>query len=105
MSAAEQPQRLRPGRSITVRDIDQIAGPASPHFALQLRERIGRLIRGLPHADPAWIAGRRRMAELKLLAETGEVRGEPPAPDLPPLPTLALPASLSTSPRGLPRTL
>ena len=103
MSAAEQPQRLRPGRRITARDVDQIAGPATPHFALQLRERIGRVIRGLPHADPACIAGERRMAELELLAWTGEVRGEPPVPDLPPLPSLALRAPLSDSRGGLAR--
>src|SRR5438270_25245 len=40
MSQAEHPDRLRPGREVTVDDVRQLMGASTPHFALQLRERI-----------------------------------------------------------------
>ena len=46
MSQAEHPDRLRPGREVTVEDVRQLMGASTPHFALQLRERIRALIRG-----------------------------------------------------------
>ena len=48
MSGAEHPDRLRDTHDVTVEDIRQLMGASTPHFALQLRERIRRLIRGLP---------------------------------------------------------
>ena len=48
MSQAEHPDRLRPERQVTVEDVRQLMGASTPHFALQLRERIRALIRGLP---------------------------------------------------------
>ena len=47
MSESERPDRLS-GREITVEDIRALAGPATPHFALQIRNRIQRLIAPLP---------------------------------------------------------
>ena len=47
MSQAEHPDRLRDGRRVTVDDVRQLMGASTPHFALQLRERIRALIRGL----------------------------------------------------------
>ena len=35
-------------REPTIRDIDALVGPATPHFAYQLRARIRELIEGLP---------------------------------------------------------
>jgi hypothetical protein len=90
MAEAEQPERLLPDRQITEDDVRTLAGAASPHFALQLRARIGRLIARLGPEDPAWLAGIDAMAALERLAVAGEVRGEPSSPDLPPLPSLAL---------------
>jgi hypothetical protein len=99
MAEQEQPERLRPDRPVTVEDIRQLAGPATPHFALQIRSRIRRLIADLQPDDPARIEGERQIALLELLAHADEFRGEPPAPDLPPRPSLALDA---VQPRGLP---
>jgi hypothetical protein len=76
MAQAEQPERLRPDRPVTVDDVRQLMGSSTPHFALQLRNRIARLISGLPPDDPARLLGEQEIARLELLAFTGEVRGE-----------------------------
>jgi hypothetical protein len=74
MAHAEQPERLR--REVTVDDVRQLMGSSTPHFALQLRNRIERLIAGLPPDDPARRLGEQEIARLERLAFTGEVRGE-----------------------------
>jgi hypothetical protein len=74
MAQAEQPERLR--RPVTVDDVRQLMGSSTPHFALQLRNRIARLIEGLAPDDPARQIGEQEIARLELLAFTGEVRGE-----------------------------
>jgi hypothetical protein len=74
MAQAEQPERLR--REVTVDDVRQLMGSSTPHFALQLRNRIERLIGGLPPDDPARRLGEQEIARLESLAFTGEVRGE-----------------------------
>ena len=89
MSEAEHPDRLRPGREVTVDDVRQLMGASTPHFALQLRERIRRLIRDLPAEHPARQQGEREIARLDKLAIAGEVRGHGPEPGLEPLPSLA----------------
>ena len=48
MSQAEHPDRTAPGHAVTVEDVRQLMGASTPHFALQLRERIRALIRNLP---------------------------------------------------------
>ena len=47
MAEAEQPQRLRPHHQVTVDDVRQLMGASTPHFALQLRNRIAKLIEPL----------------------------------------------------------
>lgn len=89
MSQAEHPDRLRPEREITVDDVRQLMGASTPHFALQLRERIRRLVAGLPADHPARIEGEREIARLNRLALAGEVRGEPDRPDMAPLASVA----------------
>jgi len=75
MSEAERPDRLS-GREITVDDIRALAGPATPHFSLQIRNRIERLIAGLPADHPARVEGERQIARLTELARhSGEPRG------------------------------
>jgi len=76
MSEAERPDRLAPGRRATVDDVRALAGPATPHFALQIRNRVGRLIESLPSDDPVRIEGERQIARLERLADhSGEPRG------------------------------
>lgn len=89
MSQAEHPDRLRPGHDVTVEDVRQLMGASTPHFALQLRERIRRLIRDLPADHPARAEGEREIARLDALAQVGEVRGEPAKPDMATLASVA----------------
>ena len=76
MAEAEQPERLRPQHRVTVEDVRQLMGASTPHFALQLRNRIRKLIAPLPPEDPARVEGEREVARLDRIAFTGEVRGE-----------------------------
>jgi hypothetical protein len=79
MSEAERPDRLAPGRRVTIEDIRALAGPATPHFALQIRNRIRRLIVDLPPDDPVRIEGERHITRLEHLAQhSGEPRGVGP---------------------------
>lgn len=75
MAEAEQPHRLRPGHSVSVDDVRQLMGASTPHFALQLRNRIAKLIADLAPDDPARRLGEQEIARLDRLAFTGEVRG------------------------------
>jgi hypothetical protein len=76
MSEAENPELLGSPRPITAEDIRALAGASTPHFALQVRNRIRRLIEPLPKDDPARREGERKIAELEELAEhSGDPRG------------------------------
>jgi hypothetical protein len=84
MAEAEQPERMRPDRQVTVDDVRQLMGSSTPHFSLQIRNRIALLIDGLPEDDPARRLGLREIARLEQLAVHGETRGEgEPLPTLP----------------------
>ncbi len=88
MSEAEHPDRLSPGREVTLDDVRQLMGASTPHFALQLRERIRKLIRDLPPDHPARLEGEQEIASLDRLAFAGEIRGHGPEEDLDRLPSL-----------------
>jgi hypothetical protein len=88
VSEAEQPARLQAGREVTVEDVRELMGASTPHFALQLRNRIAKLIRGLPPDHPARIEGEREIERLDGLAVLGETRGDVEPDDLDPLPSL-----------------
>jgi hypothetical protein len=75
MASMEQPQRLRQDYKVSEDDIRQLMGASTPHFALQIRDRITRLIAPLPPGDPARALGEQEIARLSRLAFTGEVRG------------------------------
>jgi len=80
MSEAERPDRLDPSRDVTVEDIRALVGPSTPHFALQTRNRIERLIAALPEGHPARVEGERQIARLADLAfHSGDPRGRGPA--------------------------
>jgi hypothetical protein len=75
MSESENPQLLGGGKEITVEDIRALAGPVTPHFSLQVRNRIRRLIEPLPAGHPARTEGERQIARLEALAQhSGEPR-------------------------------
>jgi hypothetical protein len=76
MAQAEQPERLRAQYQVSVDDVRQLMGASTPHFALQLRNRIRTLIAGLPADDPARRLGEQEIARLERLGVTGEIRGE-----------------------------
>jgi hypothetical protein len=86
VSQAEHPDRVQ--REVTVEDVRALFGASTPHFALQLRNRIARLIADLPPDHRARIEGEREIARLTALGFTGEVRGHPGEEGLPPLPSV-----------------
>jgi hypothetical protein len=73
VSEFEQPDRLR--REPTLEDVRQLMGASTPHFALQLRNRIRTLIEELPADHPARVEGEREIARLEELAYGSERRG------------------------------
>ena len=88
MSESEHPDRLQADHETTVEDVRQLMGASTPHFALQLRERIRALIRDLPAGHPARVEGEREIARLDKIAFVGEVRGHIAESGLTPLPSL-----------------
>ena len=52
MSEAENPELLGDAHEVTAEDIRALAGASTPHFALQVRNRIRRLIEPLPPDAP-----------------------------------------------------
>jgi hypothetical protein len=79
------PSRVQ--REPTVEDVKQLMGASTPHFALQIRNRIKTLIADLPPDHPARQLGEREIARLTRLASDGEERSE--ILDLPKMPSLA----------------
>jgi hypothetical protein len=88
MSQAEHPDRIAADHEVTVEDVRQLMGASTPHFALQLRERIRKLIRGLPEDHPARLEGEREIVRLDEIAYLGEVRGQPAEGGMVPLPSV-----------------
>ncbi|HLH15167.1 MAG TPA: hypothetical protein VKV16_10295 [Solirubrobacteraceae bacterium] len=99
MSQAEDPRRLArkdAAEQVTVEDVRQLMGASTPHFALQLRNRIANLIAGLPAEHPARKEGEREIARLRRLGFEGETRGEGANDGERALPSL----DLAAAPRG-----
>ena len=87
MSSRERPDRLAPEHRVTVDDVRELVGAATPHFALQIRDRVANLIGGLAPDDPARVEGERAIARLRRLADEGQGSGhvsdnEQPLPSL-----------------------
>src|SRR5712672_2226751 len=74
VSEYEMPSRLR--REPTVEDVEQLMGASTPHFALQIRNRMKALIADLPADHPARRLGEREIARLDRLAVDGEERSD-----------------------------
>jgi hypothetical protein len=73
VSEFENPERL--AREPTVEDVRELMGASTPHFALQIRNRIRTLIEDLPPDHPARIDGEREIERLDRIAVEGEQRG------------------------------
>ncbi|HEX8688849.1 MAG TPA: hypothetical protein VF729_01240 [Solirubrobacterales bacterium] len=75
MSEAENPALLGAAHEVSAEDIRALAGASTPHFALQVRNRVRRLIEPLPPGHPARVEGERKIAQLEELAKhSGEPR-------------------------------
>lgn len=96
MSQAESPERIehRQEGTVSVEDVRALMGASTPHFALQLRNRIARLVADLPSGDPARVEGEREISRLQELGLSGETRGEPGADGERALPSLSLTGGL-----------
>jgi len=82
MSEAENPDRLaraEQSHGVSVEDVRELMGASTPHFA--------------PPDHPARLEGEHEIARLERLGLVGEVRGEGPHYDEPPLPSLDLAAA------------
>jgi hypothetical protein len=74
-------------REPTIEDVIQLMGASTPHFALQIRNRLKALIAPLPAGHPARVLGEQEIARLDRLARDGEERSD--LLDLPKMPSLA----------------
>jgi len=55
-------------RTPTRDDVDALVGPATPHFAMQVRARVRELISDLPEDDQARLYGEEQIVMLERLA-------------------------------------
>jgi siroheme synthase (precorrin-2 oxidase/ferrochelatase) len=71
-----------PRMAATTRDeIDALVGPATPHFAYQLRARIEELVKDLPEDDEIRRYGEAQMARLDRLGHaSSKAEHSPPEP-------------------------
>jgi hypothetical protein len=89
MSEVESPTRSASQHHVTVEDVRQLMGASTPHFALQLRNRIAKLIAPLTIDDPARILGQAEIDRLERLGVEGERRGGDAQDGQRPLPSLS----------------
>jgi len=73
VSEFERADRMQ--REPTIEDVRQLMGASTPHFALQIRNRIRNLVGSLPEDHPARIEGEREIARLDGIALGSERRG------------------------------
>ena len=67
--------RVEPTRD----DVDELVGPATPHFAMQLRARVRALVRELPEDHPVRRYANEKIALLERLAYASSKAEEGPA--------------------------
>ena len=65
-------------REPTRDDVDRLVGPATPHFAYQLRARVRELIMDLPENDPVRRYGEEQMELLDRLGHASSKAEEGP---------------------------
>ena len=66
----------------TIDDIEALVGPATPHFAFQIRARVRELIADLPADDPVRRVGEAKIAMLENLGHASS-KAENDAPEEP----------------------
>ena len=66
----------------TADEIEALVGPATPHFAFQIRARVRELIAGLPEGDPVRRLGEEKIAMLDDLGHASS-KAEGDAPEEP----------------------
>ena len=59
-------------------DIDALVGPATPHFAYQIRARVDQLVSGLPEGNDVRTYGEAQMARLDRLGHASSKADEGP---------------------------
>jgi hypothetical protein len=65
----------------TIDDIDALVGPATPHFAYQLRARVRELVDGLPEDHDVRRSGEEKMELLDRLGHaSSKAEDSPPEP-------------------------
>jgi hypothetical protein len=62
----------------TLEDVDALVGPATPHFAYQIRARVKALVEGLPEDHPVRRYGEEKMALLDRLGYASSKAQEGP---------------------------
>ena len=69
-------------REPTTQDIETLIGPSTPHFAYQIRERVERLVAGLPEDHAVRVYAAERLDVLDALGQTTSRAegGDPSAP-------------------------
>jgi len=69
-------------------ELAMLVGAATPHFALQIHDRVASYARSLPASHPRQPELKRQLERLRQLASHGEHGGQT-NPDLPPRASLA----------------
>ncbi|CAB4879003.1 MAG: hypothetical protein F2799_06100 [Actinobacteria bacterium] len=85
MSDAESPILTNASHVVSIDEIRALTGAATPHFALQVRERVKRLIAQLPADSAVRAFGQGEVDRLLEVGRRGETRGTPNEPTLAPL--------------------
>jgi hypothetical protein len=62
----------------TIDDVDALVGPATPHFAYQIRARVNALVTGLPESHPVRRYGEEKMELLDRLGHASSKAQEGP---------------------------
>ena len=62
----------------TREDVDRLVGPATPHFAYQLRARVRELVQDLPEDHEVRVYGEEKMALLDRLGHASSKADEGP---------------------------
>ena len=71
---ADTERRVEP----TIDDVDELVGPATPHFAMQIRARVRDLVRDLPADHPVRVHADEQVALLERLAFSSSKAEEGP---------------------------